>query len=189
MGNRVEDGNRAKNWVVQTFSIRGPVFIFAQRMPPSPSSFLSFLCSLVSRGFAFVPRAVFFFTSTVLDFLPFCNLEKIIFFPLDVAVSFHPGRKMAFDVFLFFFFFFSAKEGFVYLCKRKQQTGFLGWFVGWFRVIYLIVLMEVSSSLTSFRFFSLLLVPKNCNETNKKFIDFYFPPFLFPVSRSVMRYE
>lgn len=60
MGNRVEDGNRAKNWVVQTFSIRGPVFIFAQRMPPSPSSFLSFLCSLVSRGFAFVPRAVFF---------------------------------------------------------------------------------------------------------------------------------
>lgn len=131
----------------------------------------------------------FFFTSTVLDFLPFCNLEKIIFFPLDVAVSFYPGRKMAFDVFLFFFFFFSAKEGFVYLCKRKQQTGFLGRFVGWFRVIYLIVLMEVSSSLTSFPFFSLLLVPKNCNETNKKFIDFYFPPFLFPVSRSVMRYE
>lgn len=187
MGNRVEDGNRAKNWVVQTFSIRGPVFIFAQRMSPSPSSFLS--SALWFLAVSPSSRALFFFTSTVLDFLPFCNLEKIIFFPLDVAVSFYPGRKMAFDVFLFFFFFFSAKEGFVYLCKRKQQTGFLGWFVGWFRVIYLIVLMEVSSSLTSFRFVSLLLVPKNCNETNKKFIDFYFPPFLFPVSRSVMRYE
>lgn len=155
---------------------------------------LSFFLPLFSLLFGFSrfrlrPARCFFFTSTVLDFLPFCNLEKIIFFPLDVAVSFYPGRKMAFDVFLFFFFFFSAKEGFVYLCKRKQQTGFLGWFVGWFRVIYLIVLMEVSSSLTSFPFFSLLLVPKNCNETNKKFINFYFPPFLFPVSRSVMRYE
>lgn len=128
MGNRVEDGNRAKNWVVQTSSIRGPVFIFAQRMPSlsfSLSSALRFLA--VSPSSRAPARCFFFHSSTVLDFLPFCNLEKIIFFRLGVVVSFPPARRMVFDVFLFFlllffFFFFSGKRFCLFVESNRQGS-------------------------------------------------------------------
>lgn len=126
MGNRVEDGNRAKNWVVQTSSIRGPVFIFAQRMP---SLSFSLFCSPVSRGFAFVPRtcALLFFSHPLssTSFLS-ATLRKSYF---SVSVSwFLFLRRGGWSLTCFFFSSYSSssssfpERGFVYLLKATDRV-------------------------------------------------------------------
>lgn len=166
MGNRVEDGNRAKNWVVQTSSIRGPVFIFAQRMP---------LSLRLSLWFLAVSSRCFFFSHPLssTSFLSAQPWENHIF-PFSVSVvSFYPGRKMAFDVFLFFafFFLFFCGKRVLFICWK--ETGFL---VGWSRVL----LDRLDESFvvysTSFRCFSLLLVP---TKRAKNSSTFTFHPFSF----------
>lgn len=136
MGNRVEDGNRAKNWVVQTSSIRGPVFIFAQRMPPSLSLSLWFL-AVSSRCFFFhihCPRLPSFLH----------NLEKIIFFRSRCPwFLFTRGGRWPLTC-----FFFSpsssssfAERGFCLFVERKRGSLSDG------LAFYSIVLMKVSLSI------------------------------------------
>lgn len=132
--------------------------------------------SLVSRGF--VPL-FFFFTSTVLDFLPFCaTLRKSYFSVLGVHGFFLSGEEDGLWRVSFFRLLLPLllrKEGFVYLLKGNG-------------VPCRMVSRFTRSSWWKFRclfdIFSLLLFASRPNETSKKFIDFYFPPFLFHLDHS-----
>lgn len=120
-------------------------------------------------------RALFFFSHPLssTSFLSAQPWENHIF-PFSVSVlSFYPGRKMAFDVFLFFafFFLFFCGKRVLFICWK--ETGFL---VGWSRVL----LDRLDESFvvysTSFRCFSLLLVP---TKRAKNSSTFTFHPFSF----------
>lgn len=153
MGNRVEDGNRAKNWVVQTSSIPVALYSSLHRECPSPPPLLSPSLSF-SR---FRLRPVFFHPHplSVLHFLflPLCNLEKIIFFRLGVVVSFTRKRSTAFDgvflFFLFFFLFFSGKRV-LFISRKGTADGFLRWFC--------VLLDRLDGSFVVFDIFSFLFL-------------------------------
>lgn len=184
MGNRVEDGNRAKNWVVQTSSIRGPVFIFAQRMPPSPSLSLSgFLRFRLARCFFFhihCPRLPSFLR----------NLEKIIFFRSRCPwFLFIRGGRWPLTC-----FFFSpsssssfAERGFCLFVERKRGSLSDG------LAFYSIVLMKVSLSIrhlfvASLCFSSQRIATKLAkNSSTFTFQPFSFISITFIPSRSVTR--
>lgn len=125
MGNRVEDGNRAKNWVVQTFSIRGPVFIFAQRMPPSPSSFLS--SALWFLAVSPSSRALFFFFSHPLSSTSFLSatLRKSYFSLSMSRFPFIRGGRWPLTCFFFSSSSFPQKRVLFICVKGNSRQGSL----------------------------------------------------------------
>lgn len=105
IGNRVEDGNRAKNWVVQTSTVAVYSSFPLSSLSPVP---------LYSA-----------FSSSVFDFIPFCNLGKMTFLRLRVVVFFSSSNHVhRLDIFLSFFLPLHGR-GFVSPERKKQTADFL----------------------------------------------------------------